>query len=102
MRHALPLFVLIAFVLLAVPRADEDEEEAERRRPDRPDQAAEFRYRQRLGADGSMPADGLWQAKLARDALIAGPARAGVTPGAWRWLGPGNVGGRLRAILVHP
>ena len=25
-----------------------------------------------------------------------------VTPKSWRWLGPGNVGGRIRSIVVHP
>ena len=25
-----------------------------------------------------------------------------ITPKSWRWLGPGNVGGRIRSIVVHP
>src|SRR6185369_7530739 len=25
-----------------------------------------------------------------------------ISPASWRWLGPGNVGGRIRSILVHP
>ena len=30
------------------------------------------------------------------------PDRAGVTRNSWTWLGPGNVGGRISSILVHP
>ena len=25
-----------------------------------------------------------------------------ITPKSWRWLGPGNVGGRIRSLVVHP
>jgi regulation of enolase protein 1 (concanavalin A-like superfamily) len=25
-----------------------------------------------------------------------------ITPQSWRWLGPGNVGGRIRSIVIHP
>lgn len=32
----------------------------------------------------------------------AGPMIAGLQTNAWTWLGPGNVGGRVRAILPHP
>jgi hypothetical protein len=31
-----------------------------------------------------------------------GPKVAGITSGGWTWLGPGNVGGRVRSILIHP
>ncbi|PYQ49796.1 MAG: hypothetical protein DMF59_12550, partial [Acidobacteria bacterium] len=30
------------------------------------------------------------------------PDRAGVSRSSWTWLGPGNVGGRITSILVHP
>ena len=30
------------------------------------------------------------------------PLVAGVTSSGWSWLGPGNVGGRVRSILAHP
>src|ERR1035438_3878512 len=31
-----------------------------------------------------------------------GPLVAGITNGGWTWLGPGNIGGRVRSILIHP
>jgi len=30
------------------------------------------------------------------------PDRAGVSRSGWTWLGPGNIGGRITTILVHP
>jgi len=30
------------------------------------------------------------------------PLTAGVSPGGWTWLGPGNIGGRTRSIVIHP
>jgi photosystem II stability/assembly factor-like uncharacterized protein len=74
--------------------------------PDDAPAAARFRYQQRLSADGTVPDNALLRAKGQRDALLwqqrsrgdgGEPAFA-----RFEWLGPGNVGGRLRAILVHP
>jgi Tol biopolymer transport system component len=74
-------------------------------KPDHPGEAARFRRRQRLGEDGTIPPNGLVEAKRQRDALIealSGEDTGGITPAGWTWLGPGNIGGRTRAILVHP
>jgi photosystem II stability/assembly factor-like uncharacterized protein len=30
------------------------------------------------------------------------PKVGGLTPGGWKWLGPGNVGGRVNVLLTHP
>ncbi|MGH7967465.1 MAG: WD40/YVTN/BNR-like repeat-containing protein, partial [Limisphaerales bacterium] len=30
------------------------------------------------------------------------PNTAGIDSGSWTWLGPGNIGGRIRSILVNP
>ena len=32
----------------------------------------------------------------------AGRKTAGIDTNSWIWLGPGNIGGRIRSILVHP
>jgi len=67
--------------------------------------ALRFRYERRLDAQGHMPADGLMVAKGQRDALVAQQRlldEAGLTRSGWRWLGPANFGGRIRALLPHP
>jgi photosystem II stability/assembly factor-like uncharacterized protein len=33
---------------------------------------------------------------------VAVPLASQITPGGWVWLGPGNIGGRTRAVLIHP
>src|ERR1041385_117735 len=33
---------------------------------------------------------------------ISGSGLAGIQTNGWTWLGPGNIGGRLRSILIHP
>jgi photosystem II stability/assembly factor-like uncharacterized protein len=33
---------------------------------------------------------------------IPGPMLAGIQTNGWTWLGPGNIGGRVRSILIHP
>ena len=39
---------------------------------------------------------------IAASLAIVPPPVAGLAPRAWTALGPGNIGGRTRAILVHP
>lgn len=34
--------------------------------------------------------------------VAAASPGGGLSPGRWRWLGPGNIGGRTRSIVVHP
>lgn len=65
-----------------------------------------FRRQQRLDAGGRLEMGALVRAREELDQIIraqsAAPApmnRAGLS---WEWLGPGNVGGRIRTILIHP
>lgn len=71
---------------------------------DQPLANAGFRYQKRLSADGTMPDNAWMLAKSARDRMVAaqGQQRGGVGPGSWTFLGPTNVGGRIRAIAIHP
>jgi len=41
---------------------------------------------------------------IATDPQRSGPQPqiAGIKPSGWTWLGPGNIGGRVRAIVAHP
>lgn len=72
-------------------------------RPDQPIDAAMFRYQQRLSEDGTIPDNAIIRAKRQRDDLIDPLGiDGGVTPESWQWLGPGNIGGRIRPIVIHP
>jgi photosystem II stability/assembly factor-like uncharacterized protein len=72
-------------------------------RPSQPNEAAAFRYVQRLDADGTMPDGALMTAKADRDRMLAFGHQGGTTTSLdWEWLGPGNVGGRIRAIVIDP
>jgi hypothetical protein len=74
-------------------------------RPDQPDKALEFRKLQLQDENGLIPADGLVKAAQQIKAMQAniedGPV-AGIARGTWTWLGPGNVGGRVRSLVIHP
>lgn len=79
-----------------------------------------FRRLQRQDEHGEIPADGLEKArqhvtlmKAAQQARLdalrksgkapaPGAQAAGIEPNSWTWLGPGNVGGRIRSIVIHP
>jgi photosystem II stability/assembly factor-like uncharacterized protein len=82
-------------------------------RADRPFEAAEYFREQRMNGPGALPVErytaaqrharAMRRAALREprfDAQMAGEPQAGL--GSWKFLGPGNVGGRTRGILVHP
>ncbi len=84
-------------------------------RADQPDEAARFRRMQMQDENGEIPIDGLQKARKQMDrmrlfqqkkAAAAGRPEglevAGLTPDDWVWLGPGNVGGRIRSIVIDP
>lgn len=35
-------------------------------------------------------------------AAAPAPGPGGISPTGWKWLGPGNIGGRTRSIVIHP
>lgn len=80
-------------------------EEFEERNDD-PLAAAAERYFRRLSADGTVPDRALLNAKDQRDSMLqarqmnSGPT--GIWPSSWDWMGPGNIGGRLRPIVIDP
>ncbi len=68
-----------------------------------PQARTQFRSQQRLSEDGAIPANPWFAAKAERDKRVGRQAlRAGVSPSSWTFLGPTNVGGRIRAVVVHP
>src|SRR5438105_3224419 len=88
--------------------------EGEGSRADQPDQALRFRRMQLQDENGKIPADGLQKAREQIQAMKAAqeqlqltgngnePDVGGIDPGSWTWLGPGNVGGRIRGIVIDP
>lgn len=92
--------------------------------PDLPRERQAFRAEQARNDDGSIPPNALGQAleqlrelraqRAERPSVAGLPTDRTVEPGAliaglaglaqqqWEWLGPGNVGGRTRSILLHP
>jgi photosystem II stability/assembly factor-like uncharacterized protein len=73
---------------------------------DQPDQAEAFRALQLRDERGEIPDNALLRALAERQAILAsksGIAKiAGISSVSWNWLGPGNIGGRVRAISPHP
>src|SRR6266567_561895 len=78
--------------------------------------AAEFRAMQMRDENGNIPPDGLLKALQQKQLMpvdpnawpganvsaVPGRKTAGIDTNSWIWLGPGNIGGRVRSILVHP
>ncbi len=63
--------------------------------------ALQHRYSARLNADGSMPETALMTALEQKSNLELAQGLDVATP-SWTYLGPDNVGGRIRAIVVSP
>ncbi|MGB4803805.1 MAG: hypothetical protein WBV59_14185, partial [Anaerolineae bacterium] len=73
---------------------------------DHPGEAVTFRRLQLQDENGFIPPDGLTRAgEHVRQMRIgdgADPDSGGISRGTWTWLGPGNIGGRVRAIVISP
>lgn len=73
---------------------------------DSPDKYAEYEFDRQRDAKGQIPPDALLKArKQVANMPVAQPGgimpnAAGVSPGSWNWVGPGNIGGRIRAIVI--
>jgi photosystem II stability/assembly factor-like uncharacterized protein len=72
-----------------------------RKQPRNPQGRANQRFHQRAGADGQIPHGALLRAKMELDDLRSAQPRDGGL-WSWGWLGPGNIGGRIRALLIDP
>jgi hypothetical protein len=100
-------------------------------KPDHPGEAAAFRMMQNQDENGEIPPNAIGMAlshveKMPTVSLVprsghidldsgglegANPqpkpgldskTNLDINPGNWIWLGPGNIGGRVRAIVIHP
>jgi len=101
------------------PKREPSKAEKEKKeRPDEPEEAAQFHLLQRTGSPaGELPVERYLDAKdhaekmlqfdVSRRATLGrgGKVRAAQTTqdlGLWTALGPGNIGGRTRSLLIHP
>jgi Tol biopolymer transport system component/photosystem II stability/assembly factor-like uncharacterized protein len=107
----LPMLKRIAFLAVVtavagaayfcLPRTGTNPHASEQEESSHALEAMLFRARQRITPGKIMPPDALWRAKLQREAMTARQRR--LSPGIkWSWLGPGNIGGRIRSIVVDP
>jgi photosystem II stability/assembly factor-like uncharacterized protein len=68
-------------------------------------EALQWRFLAHLIKERFIPADGMFRAKAQADAMRAAqgvqPA-AGISSSRWTWIGPGNIGGRIRSLVIHP
>jgi Big-like domain-containing protein len=74
-------------------------------RPDGPAEYVEWRNRSLRDEYGQLSDNGLMVAKAHVDMmrrLPEPPSAAGITRGSWSAIGPGNIGGRVRSIVIHP
>jgi len=89
--------------------------ESEKPRADKPYEAQRFRNMQLMDENGEIPLDGLQNARDQMDLMRSRQTRiakaagkpeglevAGIGPGGWTWLGPGNIGGRIRSMVIDP
>lgn len=84
--------------LLASIAVDPDRPE-----PGQPNLAMRDRWQRRLSADGTVPPNAFMRAKEQRDQIVLeGAAGAGLDVDSWTWLGPGNIGGRIRGLVIDP
>ncbi len=73
--------------------------------PTNPDAALKQRLLQQQDENGNIPSDAFSKAaqqiEVMKEGLnVAGGGLNGA--GSWTWLGPGNIGGRSRSLVIHP
>ena len=82
----------------------------EENEPENPDERIKQRVMIRADENGYIPMDGIIKAKEQRDQLLRATSSKDINDNTindggirgWEWLGPGNIGGRIRAILIDP
>lgn len=90
------------------------EKEEKERKQDQPDEAMKWRMGSLVDETGKIPEGAEVRAWLHTKQMpidssawpVAGlnltDTVAGINPTGWQWLGPGNIGGRVRSIIIHP
>jgi len=98
----LSIFMMATIYLLQIDQRCSKPIQRTGKRPDKPDGAAAWFYDQRANPYG-IPLDALFQAKqyiknqMSHESYLLNQNMLGWTP-----LGPSNIGGRVRTIVIHP
>ena len=79
-------------------------------KPDHPGDWAKQRNMQMRDENGQIPDNALVRAHDQLNAMVAAQQAAGpgdveaqaISKSNWTWIGPKNIGGRIRSILIHP
>ena len=105
MKKLLWIILLIIFIspFTLIPQNLQAQELDEDELYDNPSAREEWRFQMRRDENGIIPFGALNKAKRQLNnirAKLPKPMDAGIS--GWEWLGPGNVGGRIRTILIHP
>lgn len=69
--------------------------------PSDPGGALRFRRLQMQDEKGEIPTDAMEKARRHVAQMKVGPLST-IKPDSWTWLGPGNIGGRIRSIAIQP
>ena len=89
-----------ALVLLSLASACAAPPPADQLRPKPHPGGVVWRMQQRADEQGRIPRGAVMRAVAQRDAM---PLVDGAAPNVqWQWMGPGNIGGRLRGLVIHP
>lgn len=97
-----------SLLLLLLVTGTACERETEREETDGPDRALAWRQLAWRDENGVIPKGALQTALADRERNLAhwatqtGPQAGGISPLAWTERGPFNIGGRTRALIVHP
>lgn len=97
-KGLLMALMLLSLAVVHTVRAQDDEDE----KRENPEERVKHRVKQRLDDNGRILPNALIDAKKQIDQMRGSgtPEDAGLWN--WEWLGPGNIGGRIRTILIHP
>jgi len=90
--------------LLGMPRAKVEASLRKIRQPlpDSPDEWARWRLSFWMDEAGRIPENALLAARAEMEALASPETAGGLSAANWEELGPGNIGGRIRSVAIHP
>lgn len=106
MKKSLMLFLIIITASLSLEMIDQNlfaQEIDEDELHDNPLEKNAWRFQMRKDENGNIPFGAIVNAKRQLDQIqskLHKPMDAGIN--GWEWLGPGNIGGRIRTIAINP